>query len=70
VACRYIEKREKLVSNELRRTISKKFDGNELTSLMGLLEQKKDNEYKLLQRRAEEVRGSAKVDVEKEKVQI
>lgn len=68
---KYIEKRDKLVSNELRRTIAKKYDGNELTSLIGLLDQKKDNELRLLQRKAEDAaKTGVKVDVEREKSQI
>lgn len=64
----YIQKRDRLVSNELRRTISKRFDGNELSSLMGLLQQKKDNEIKLLQKKVEEaIRTNLRVDVDKEK---
>jgi hypothetical protein len=64
----YIQKRDRLVSNELRRTITKRFDGNELTSLMAILQQKKDNELKILQRKVEDAaRNNARVDVEREK---
>lgn len=43
-----------MVSNELRRTISKKYDGNELTQLIGRLDQEKEQDLKALQRRVEE----------------
>jgi hypothetical protein len=59
----YIEKRDKLVSNELRRTIGKRFDGNELTTLIELLEKKKDNEFKVLQRKIEDAsRSQTKIE--------
>jgi uncharacterized membrane protein len=59
------------VSNELRRTIGKRFDGNELTALIGLLETKKENESKILKRKIEDAsRSNAKIDVEKEEEQI
>jgi prephenate dehydratase len=59
------------VSNELRRTIGKRFDGNELTALIELLEKKKDNEFKVLQKKVEDASKShTRFDVEKEKEQI
>lgn len=59
------------MSNELRRTIGKRFDGNELTSLIELLDKKKDNEFKVLQRKIEDAsRSNIKVDVGREKDQI
>ena len=39
VTRRYIEMREKLVSNELRRTMHRRYDGSELASLLAALEQ-------------------------------
>lgn len=60
-----------MVSNELRRTIGKKFDGSELTYLLEQLDKKKDNEFKVLQRKIEDVsRSHVRVDVEREKEQI
>lgn len=63
--------REKLVSNELRRTMHRRYDGSELGSLLSSLEQKKDSEMRQLQQRAEQsAKSGLKVDADKEKRRI
>lgn len=63
--------REKLVSNELRRTIHRRYDGSELGSLLSSLEQKKDNDMRYLQQKIEQsVRSGVKIDADKEKMKI
>lgn len=63
--------REKLVSNELRRTMHRRYDGSELGSLLSSLEQKKDSEMRLLQQHIEQsAKSGARVDADKEKMKI
>lgn len=68
---KYIEMREKLVSNELRRTMHRRYDGSELASLLASLEQKKEGDLRQLQQRAEQASNSGqRVDTDKEKMRI